>query len=523
MELLRTYCLGDKPIHIQVISDQKENFGHSKFPVVNFQDGNFNIAYPIFSIHGNHDDPSGEGGLSAMDLLHVCNLVNYFGKAREVDNITVNPILIQKGPNIKIALYGIGNVRDERLHRTFMYKKIDFIRPEDPQEWFNVLVLHQNRVPHGETNHIKQTMLPEWLDLVVWGHEHECRIIPEPTDCFSITQPGSSVATSLSEGESVRKYVGILEIMKSPDNDMAFRIVPIKLKSVRPFKILDLSLSTLKTSPDDQQAIADFLSEKVEELLHEINMSEDANSLLPLIRLRVDYSGYTMINAPRFGQKFVGRVANPNDIILWQRKRQVVRKQTPSSDNLNNSTRLESVIDSNLVEPIDINNIDDLIGSYINDDIVDTLELIPETGISNAIKKFVSKNETDTLKSFIKDTISKTRTFLMTQDRSRTIDEGTLKGMMSQYSRFTSNRLGVVNESTSLQTEPSHTSPSQNFGNNKRMSSVDALAKIDQEVGNSIVLDFEPKEVKKRKKLQDISPSKKIKIKEDPLKNLSNM
>jgi hypothetical protein len=30
--------------------------------------------------------------------------------------------------------------------------------------------------------------------------------------------------------------------------------------------------------------------------------------LLPLIRLRVDYSGFSTINSQRFGQKFVGKV-----------------------------------------------------------------------------------------------------------------------------------------------------------------------------------------------------------------------
>ena len=32
-----------------------------------------------------------------MDLLSVTNLVNYFGKATDVENITVSPLLLQKG------------------------------------------------------------------------------------------------------------------------------------------------------------------------------------------------------------------------------------------------------------------------------------------------------------------------------------------------------------------------------------------------------------------------------------------
>lgn len=39
-----------------------------------------NVALPVFSIHGNHDDPCGLGSHSCMDLLHESRLVNYFGK-----------------------------------------------------------------------------------------------------------------------------------------------------------------------------------------------------------------------------------------------------------------------------------------------------------------------------------------------------------------------------------------------------------------------------------------------------------
>ena len=47
-------------------------------------------------------------------------------------------------------------------------------------EWFNIFVLHQNRVPHSQNakNCIREGYLARVLDFVIWGHEHEC--IPEP-------------------------------------------------------------------------------------------------------------------------------------------------------------------------------------------------------------------------------------------------------------------------------------------------------------------------------------------------------
>lgn len=64
------------------------------------------------------------------------------------------------------------------------------------------------RAQHGPKNHIPENFLDEFLDLVIWGHEHECLIDPQHSssgkDIF-ISQPGSSVATSLCEGESKQK------------------------------------------------------------------------------------------------------------------------------------------------------------------------------------------------------------------------------------------------------------------------------------------------------------------------------
>lgn len=49
-----------------------------------------------------------------------------------------------------------------------------------PGDWFNVFMLHQNRVSHSQSakNLVKETHLARFLDFVIWGHEHEC--IPDP-------------------------------------------------------------------------------------------------------------------------------------------------------------------------------------------------------------------------------------------------------------------------------------------------------------------------------------------------------
>lgn len=57
----------------------------------------------------------------------------------------MSPVLLKKGET-KLALYGLGAMRDERLHKTFVLKRVKMLRPrEDPDSWFNAFVIHQNR------------------------------------------------------------------------------------------------------------------------------------------------------------------------------------------------------------------------------------------------------------------------------------------------------------------------------------------------------------------------------------------
>jgi len=100
-----------------------------------------------------------------LDILSVAGLVNYFGKielptsdskAKESrskatqsglseDGIRIRPVLFQKGET-KICLYGMGNVKDERLHYELRSSRVRMFKPkEHDSEWFNILCVHQNR------------------------------------------------------------------------------------------------------------------------------------------------------------------------------------------------------------------------------------------------------------------------------------------------------------------------------------------------------------------------------------------
>ncbi|KAJ3053886.1 Double-strand break repair protein mre11a, partial [Rhizophlyctis rosea] len=410
MTLFRQYCLGNRPCGVDFLSDQSENFPN-RFATVNYQDPNFNVGMPVFSIHGNHDDPSGDGSLCALDLLSVAGLVNYFGKQVEVDDIAIKPILLRKGTS-RLALFGLGNVRDERLNRTFQRKKVKMFRPKDDGQgdWFNLMVLHQNRISHGPTNYIPETFLEDFLNLIVWGHEHECLVDPELNSQrgFYITQPGSSVATSLCEGEAVAKHVGILQIKGSH-----FQLEPLRLKTVRPFIMDEVVLKDEKDlRPTDHTTVNDFLQHKVKSLIDraltewkELNPDAPENRWpKPLIRLKVEYSGgFTTYNPQRFGQMFVDRVANPKDILHFYRKRPNI---TPASKRKGD---VKINLDAFIPEKLENFRVEDLVMEILN---AQNLEIFPENELGDAVRQFVEKDDKDAIKEFVDTSLVRTRAYL---------------------------------------------------------------------------------------------------------------
>ena len=162
------------PVHlIYILNIHSCRLKHICSYMTNKQTNKTQVDLPIFTIHGNHDDPTRDGGpdlLSAVDLLSVSNLVNYFGRQDDVESIKISPVLLQKGET-NVALYGMGSMRDERLNRMWQGKKVKFLRPElggggddedEENRWFNIFTLHQNRdLGRGSKNCVHESMIPE--------------------------------------------------------------------------------------------------------------------------------------------------------------------------------------------------------------------------------------------------------------------------------------------------------------------------------------------------------------------------
>ncbi|KAK5083489.1 meiotic recombination [Lithohypha guttulata] len=415
MRSLRLNCYGDKPCELELVSDGTELFdptiGHA-----NYEDQNINVAIPVFSIHGNHDDPSGEGHLAALDLLEMSGLVNYFGRIRQSDKIDVIPVCLQKG-STKVALYGMSNVRDERMYRTFHDENVAFHKPSiHDDDWYSIAVVHQNHHAHGPTSYLPENFLPQFLDLVIWGHEHECVIEPSlnPQMTFKVMQPGSSVATSLAPGEAVPKHVAILSI-----TGKNMKCEPIKLKTVRPFVYKEIVLGmnekakAIAEKPGHRHRLTEWLMKQVDDLIDEANQQWEADREedgtndeqerpLPLIRLRVEHGSiegfrFELENPQRFSNRFSGRVANNHDVVqFYIKKRTVVAARTKASEELKQLMDRPETAESVKVSK--------LVAEFLS---AQSLTILPQNYFGDAVNQYIEKDDKHAMDLFVDDSLSK--------------------------------------------------------------------------------------------------------------------
>lgn len=418
MRSLRLNCLGDKPCELEMLSDESEHFD-ATFDHVNYEDPNINVGIPVFSIHGNHDDPTGDGHYAALDLLAVSGLINYYGKTPQSDNIEVKPVLIQKG-RTKLALYGLSNVRDERLYRTFRSEKVKFHRPSRQMgDWYNVICVHQNHHAYTETSYLPENFLPDFLDLVIWGHEHECLIEPRwnPEMNFQVMQPGSSVATSLIPGEAVPKHVAIVTI-----TGREMKSEPIRLRTVRPFVYKDLVLSTdkeavriAKHKEEHRSELTRYLISIVDGLIkqakaewHEaqqerqVEGEEPEECPLPLVRLRVEttpadgLARFDVENPQRFSNRFIDKVANTTDVVQFH-----VKKRNAAARAARDAEADRQVMAK--FQGMENIKVEKLVREFLQ---AQSLTILPQNCFGDAVNQYVEKDDKHAMEMFVNESLA---------------------------------------------------------------------------------------------------------------------
>lgn len=253
---------------------------------------------------------------------------------------------------------------------------------------------------------------------------------------FHIMQPGSSVATSLMPGEAVPKHVAILSL-----TGRDFKVETIRLKSVRPFVMKEIVLSEDKEAKgfakkDNRTILTTYLIGVVERLIEQAkeewlerqeddDHDDEIEAPLPLVRLRVEYSApdggnFDCENPQRFSNRFVGKVANVNDVIQFYRKKAgAARKARDGAELPEESILAQMSFDSVKVEK--------LVREFLT---AQSLTILPQNSFGDAVSQFVEKDDKHAMEMFVNESLLDQIKHLMEIDHA---DEDDIQNAMDQH------------------------------------------------------------------------------------------
>jgi len=257
---------------------------------------------------------------------------------------------------------------------------------------------------------------------------------------FHVMQPGSSVATSLMPGEAVPKHVAILSI-----TGKEFKSEPIQLKTVRPFVMKEIvlaeerALKNVWRSDNNRVQITRHLIDIVDDLIKEaekdwleiqdgaerLDEEEQQEPPKPLIRLRVEYTApeggrFDCENPQRFSNRFVGRVANVNDVVQFYRK-----KASATRSSKNDPEMPEESIMAQLA--IDSVKVEKLVREFLT---AQSLTILPQNSFGDAVSQFVDKDDKHAMEMFVNESLSNQMKHLLQTDE---VDEEDIVQAMDQY------------------------------------------------------------------------------------------
>ncbi|EXB89636.1 Double-strand break repair protein MRE11 [Morus notabilis] len=222
-------------------------------------------------------------------------------------------------------------------------------------------------------------------------------------EIWEITVPRGPRRSGFSSPPSSHRFLpGSVESAR-PSGTAPLPAAPLAPSLSRP---ASHSLVVLKDEPDinpnDQNSILVHLDKVVGNLIEKSRKKyvDKSELKLPLIRIKVDYSGFMTINAQRFGQKYVGKVANPQDILIFSK----ASKKGQTAGKINDSERLrpEELNQQNIEALVAENNL--------------KMEILPVNDLDVALHNFVNKDDKMAFFSCIQYNLQETRNRIAKDD-----------------------------------------------------------------------------------------------------------
>lgn len=220
-----------------------------------------------------------------------------------------------------------------------------------------------------------------------------------------------------------------------------YSIEAIELKTVRPFVIKDIELLKTDLIPGaaSRSDVIAYLTEEAEKAIEEANRvfkeknghlftgESELKLPLPLVRLRVEYSGgFEIENVTRFSNRFVGKVANVNDVVQFYKRKVPPRQKT----SLTKKTKFDADL---LEEKLSERKANDLkLKDIVSDMLKQTqLTLVPEDGINEAVQKTIDNEDKNALSQFVTREIKRETKALLSID----IDESEFHGSGEKHAK----------------------------------------------------------------------------------------
>ena len=237
-------------------------------------------------------------------------------------------------------------------------------------------------------------------------------------------------------GEAVPKHVAILSI-----TGRDFKVESIRLKTVRPFVMKEIVLSEDKVAKklakkeNNRGDLTRHLVEIVDGLIEqaksewmeaqeELDKDEDIEVPLPLIRLRVEYSApdggnFDCENPQRFSNRFVGKVANVNDVVQFYRKKAGTARKAQNGAELPEESILAQL-------SIDSVKVEKLVREFLT---AQSLTILPQNSFGDAVSQFVDKDDKHAMEMFVNESLSNQIKHLMDVDQ---YDDEDIQNAMEQ-------------------------------------------------------------------------------------------
>jgi double-strand break repair protein MRE11 len=118
-----------------------------------------------------------------------------------------------------------------------------------------------------------------------------------------------------------------------------------------------------------------------------------------MLVLQVDYSpssttNFEVGNPQRFGQDFLGRVANPKDVVQFHRRKAQARKSV-KPDQPEDMMMVDEDASEDVRKRMEKIKVETFVNQYLE---AQNLLVLPQNGLQRAVEEFVDKDDTTAIK-----------------------------------------------------------------------------------------------------------------------------